>query len=130
VNKRLLTKGTIIRMKRSNVLLGSRRVKKDGGKASNEGDEDDWDLKDDLLQPNKVAIADDTNAYQLFGDRIFCAPQEDILEGTFELFWSFMHNSLDIRTIPLPGLSTSELLSKGRLQDVWRSLVFEDWRRN
>ena len=82
MNKRLLTKGTIIRMKRSNVLLGSRRVKRSGGKASNEVDEDDWDLQDDLLQPDKVAIADDTNAYQLFGDRIFCAPQEDILEGT------------------------------------------------
>ena len=69
-------------MKRSNVLLGSRRMKKDGGKAASEGDEDDWDLEDDLLQPSKVAIADDTNTYQLFGDRVFCAPQEDILEGT------------------------------------------------
>jgi hypothetical protein len=87
VNRRLLTKGTIIRMKRSNVLLGSRRVKRTDTKPSNEGDEDDWDLQDDLLQPNKVAIADDTNAYQLFGDRVFCAPQEDILEGIpFELF--------------------------------------------
>lgn len=82
MNKRLLSKSTIMRMKRSNVLLGSRRVKKDGGKTSNEGDEDDWDLQDDLLQPSKVAIADDINTYQLFGDRIFCAPQEDILEGT------------------------------------------------
>jgi hypothetical protein len=82
VNKRSLSKTTIVRMKWSNVLLGSRRVKKDGGKTSSEGDEDDWDLQDDLLQPSKVAIADDTNAYQLFGDRIFCAPQEDILEGT------------------------------------------------
>jgi hypothetical protein len=82
VNKRLLTKGTIIRMKRSNVLLGSRRLKKTGGQTSGEGDEDDWDFQDDLLPPNKVAIVDDTNAYQLFGDRIFCAPQEDILEGT------------------------------------------------
>jgi len=70
-----------MRMKRSNMLLGSRRVK-EGGKTSSEGDEDDWDFQDDLLQPSKVAIADDTNAYQLFGDRIFCAPQEDILEGT------------------------------------------------
>jgi hypothetical protein len=68
-------------MKRSNVLLGSRRVK-DGGKTSSEGDEDDWDLRDDLLQPYEIAIVDDTNAYQLFGDHIFCAPQEDILEGT------------------------------------------------
>lgn len=92
VNKRLLAKGTIARMKRSNVLLGSRRVKRSGVKSSNEGDEDDWDLQDDLLQPNKVAIADDTNAYQLFGDRVFCAPQEDILEGILlETFCLFSH---------------------------------------
>ena len=69
-------------MKRSNVLLGSRRVKRAGGKASSEGDEDDWDFQDDLLQPSKIAIADDNNAYQRFGDRVFCAPQEDLLEGT------------------------------------------------
>jgi hypothetical protein len=75
VNKQLLTKGTIIRMIRSNVLLGSRRVKKDGGEAPNEGDEDNLALTDDLLQPYKEAVADDTNAYQLFGDRIFCPPQ-------------------------------------------------------
>lgn len=69
-------------MKRSNVLLGSRRLKKTGDKPLGEGDEDDWDYQDDLLLPNKVAVADDNNAYRLFGDRIFCAPQEDILEGT------------------------------------------------
>ena len=40
-------------------------MKKDGGEALNEGDEDDRDFTDDLLQPYKVAIADDTNAYQL-----------------------------------------------------------------
>lgn len=83
VNKRLLAKATIVRMKRSNVLLGLRRVKRSGDRSSNEGDEDDWDLQDDLLQPNKVAVADDTNAYQLFGDRVFCAPQEDILEELY-----------------------------------------------
>jgi hypothetical protein len=58
-------------------------MKKTGDQLAGEGDEDDWDLQDDLLPPNKVAIADDTNAYQLFGDRIFCAPQEDILERTY-----------------------------------------------
>jgi hypothetical protein len=64
------------------VLLGSRRVKRAGGKSSSEGDDDDWDFQDDLLQPSKIAIADDNNAYQRFGDRVFCAPQEDLLEGT------------------------------------------------
>jgi len=57
-------------------------VKKAGDKASSEGDEDDWDLQDELLQAKEVVIVDDTSAYQLFGDRIFCAPQENMLEGT------------------------------------------------
>ncbi len=70
-----------MRMKRSNVLPGSRRVKKDGGKALGGGNQEDWDFQDDLLQPSEVAIVDDTNAYRLFGHRIFCAPQEEILEG-------------------------------------------------
>ena len=119
VNRRLLAKGTIIRMKRSNVLLGSRRVKRSGTKSSNEGDEDDWDLQDDLLQPNKVAIADDTNIYQLFGDRVFCAPQEDILEGSC-LLKSFCLSSqslITIRAIPLLGLSPFEFLGQGGVQD-------------
>ena len=82
VNRQRLEPGITSRMKGSNVLLGTRRVKKDGGKALREGNQDDWDLQDDLLQPNEVAIVDDTNAYRFFGDRIFCGPQEDILEGT------------------------------------------------
>ncbi|KAH8981254.1 hypothetical protein EDB83DRAFT_1390074 [Lactarius deliciosus] len=82
VYKSLLVKETIDRMKQSNVLLGLRRVKRSGGRSSNE-DDDPWVLQDDLLQPNKVAIADDTDAYQLFGDRIFCAPQEDVLEELY-----------------------------------------------
>jgi hypothetical protein len=70
-------------MKGSNILFGSRRVKKDGDKTLGEGNQEAWDFQDDLLQPNEVAIVDDTNAYRLFGDRIFCAPQEDILEGIY-----------------------------------------------
>ena len=104
-------------MKRSNVLLGLK--KKTGDKTSGEGDEDDWDYEDALLPPNKVAVADDNNAYRLFGDRIFCAPQEDILEGTpSQLFWPFMHFLFFVRTIPLPWLSTPELPGQGGLQDV------------
>ena len=46
-----------------------------------DADEEEWDLEYDLLAPNQVAIADDTIALQQFGEVIFCAPQEDILEG-------------------------------------------------
>ncbi|KAH8983017.1 hypothetical protein EDB92DRAFT_1804081, partial [Lactarius akahatsu] len=88
VYKSLLVRETIDRMKQSNVLLGLRRVKRSGGRSSNEDDEDHWVLQDDLLRPNNVVIADDTDAYQLFGDRIFCAPQEDILEELYLLLGS------------------------------------------
>ena len=76
-NMRHLTEETINLMTRSNMLLGSRRVKKDGSEASSE------EGKDELLQPKEVVIVDDIRAYQVFGDRIFCAPQRDILEGTY-----------------------------------------------
>jgi hypothetical protein len=76
-----LEKGTILRMRRSKILLGSRRVKRGGGNASIRGDKDDWYLQDELLQPSEVVIVDDPNAYQLFGDRIFFAPQDDIIES-------------------------------------------------
>jgi Protein of unknown function (DUF3684) len=81
VNLRRLKPEVTFRMKESNVLLGSRRVKKDSDKALGEGHQDDWDFQDDLFKPSEVAVIDDTNAYRLFGDRIFCAPQEEILEG-------------------------------------------------
>jgi Protein of unknown function (DUF3684) len=74
---RNLTEKTINRMTRSNMFLGSRRVKKDSSETSSEGDEDE------LLQPKEVVIVDDIEAYQVFGDRIFCAPQRDILEGNY-----------------------------------------------
>ncbi len=90
VNRRLISSGTLVRMKRSAVLLGSRRVRKNRPATSSKklvddlsGDleEEDWEYQYDLLTPDKVVIADDTNAYQLFGDVVFTAPQEDLLEG-------------------------------------------------
>jgi Protein of unknown function (DUF3684) len=77
-----LEKGTILRMKQSKILLGSPRVKRGGGNGSIGGYKDDLYLQDNLLRPSEVVIVDDASAYQLFGDRIFCAPQDDILEGT------------------------------------------------
>ena len=89
VNRRLVSSGTMTRMKRSAILLGSRRMrknkptlsKKQTDDATGDLEEEDWDYQFDLLTPDKVVIADETNAYQLFGDTIFSAPQEDLLEG-------------------------------------------------
>jgi hypothetical protein len=79
LKKSKIEKETILCMRRSKILLGSRRVKSCGGDATIGGDEDD---QDDLLQPSEVVIVDDTNAHELFGDCIFCAPQVDTIEGT------------------------------------------------
>ncbi|KAI0933780.1 hypothetical protein AcW1_005516 [Taiwanofungus camphoratus] len=87
VNRRLLSSGTLTRLKRAATLLGSRRIKKvkPAGKSQQvdvQGDpeEEDWDLEYDLLTPDKVLVADDTNAYHFFGSSVFTAPQEDLLE--------------------------------------------------
>ncbi|KAI0781217.1 hypothetical protein BD413DRAFT_667167 [Trametes elegans] len=91
VNMRLISTGTMARMKHAAILHGSRRVRKEkagGSKKANDDlvgelEEEDWEYQYDLLTPDKVVVADDTNAYQLFGDVVFCAPQEDLLEAFY-----------------------------------------------
>lgn len=85
VNARLLSTGALARMKVSPILLSFRRQRK-SRKESNKAldiDEDDWELLYDLRKPLDVVIADDTNAYQMFGESIYTAPQEDLVESVF-----------------------------------------------
>ena len=88
VNRRLLSSSVVLRMKRSAILLGIKRVRKERPVAKKELvddalDEEEWDSQYDLLRPDQIVVADDTNAYQIFGDSVFSAPQEDILESRF-----------------------------------------------
>lgn len=75
------------KMRVSPILLGMRRQKASktiSDKTSPaEWDEEGWEDLHDLRKPSEIVIADDTNAYQLFGDSIFAAPQEDILESAY-----------------------------------------------
>ena len=82
MNYKLLSSGTIVRMKRAPILLGSQR------KTSGEelDDEEEWDLQYDLRLPEDIVIADDTVALQFFGHALFTAPQEDQLEGVFNVY--------------------------------------------
>ena len=68
-------------MKRSPILLGLQRKPKKQAKSADDWDEDEWDIIYELKRPNEIIIADDTHAYQAFGDSLFTAPQEDIIEG-------------------------------------------------
>lgn len=79
VNQRLLSSALLTRMKRTPFLLASRRVKKGEGFA--DIDDENAEHVYDLLRADQIIVADDTNEYQLFGDAIFCCPQEDLLEG-------------------------------------------------
>ena len=85
VNSHAISIGTVSKMKISPILLGMRRQKT--SKTSKtlldkaEWDEEGWEDLHDLRKPSEIVIADDTNAYQLFGDSIFAAPQEDLLES-------------------------------------------------
>lgn len=85
VNRRLLSSGLISRMRRAPILLGTRRVRREKrqtkGTSIDQDEDEDWDYEYDLLLPEKVVVADDTNAYQLFADVIFTCPQEDFVEG-------------------------------------------------
>ncbi|EKM56817.1 uncharacterized protein PHACADRAFT_141759 [Phanerochaete carnosa HHB-10118-sp] len=95
VNRRLLSGGVSARMKRSPILLGIRRVKREKKREFDEADEEeDWDYEYDLLPAAKVVIADDTNAYQLFGDAVFSCPQEDLLEDFYQELGSRRLSSL------------------------------------
>ncbi|KAH8112414.1 hypothetical protein DFH11DRAFT_1607467 [Phellopilus nigrolimitatus] len=82
-------KDKYVRMKKSPILLGARRVRKAKEKTdkkeavNDELDEEEWDSQYDLLRPDQIVVADDTNAYQFFGDSIFSAPQEDLLEAFY-----------------------------------------------
>ncbi|KIK92678.1 hypothetical protein PAXRUDRAFT_829728 [Paxillus rubicundulus Ve08.2h10] len=90
VNHRLIPPATLNRMRISPVLLGVCRQKatKASSEKSSGWDEDEWEDLHDLRKPRDIVIADDTNTYQLFGDSIFTAPQEDLLEGFYETLGS------------------------------------------
>jgi Protein of unknown function (DUF3684) len=82
---RMLTNGTVLRMKHSPILLAMQRKAK-GGSGEKDLDEDEWDVTYDLKKADQIVVVDDTAAYQGFGDALFTAPQEDILEGLSTAF--------------------------------------------
>ena len=85
VNSHAISTGTMSKMKISPILLGMRRQKASKTFLDKtllaEWDEEGWEDLHDLRKPGEIVIADDTNAYQIFSDSIFAAPQEDLLES-------------------------------------------------
>ena len=86
INFKSLRPITSIRLKEAEILVASRRLQRqEDDEVTDHGgdDEEDQDLEYTLLPSSQVAIVDDMIAYQQFGEYIFCAPQENILEGEY-----------------------------------------------
>ncbi|EJD01998.1 uncharacterized protein FOMMEDRAFT_109078 [Fomitiporia mediterranea MF3/22] len=125
INRRLISPGIVSRMKKSAILLGIRRVKKEKSGSKKEAiddalDEEEWDSQYDLLKPDQVVVADDTNAFQFFGDSVFSAPQEDILEN----FYSEL-GSPRLTTLVREDYKTSAEIKDAKLARDVRALILE-----
>ncbi|KAG2015943.1 hypothetical protein CC2G_009161 [Coprinopsis cinerea AmutBmut pab1-1] len=83
VNVRMISDTTIARMKRNPILLAMQRKAKSSKKESKDLEEEEWDISYDLKKGDQIVVVDDTAAYQVFGEDLWTAPQEDILEGFY-----------------------------------------------
>ncbi|KII91548.1 hypothetical protein PLICRDRAFT_512049 [Plicaturopsis crispa FD-325 SS-3] len=124
VNRRLISSTTLARMKRSPVLLASQRKLKKattkGRKSDDDLEEEDWELQYDLRKPDEIVIADDSNAYQFFGDSIFTAPQEDLLEGFY-----FELGSRRLTSLVREDYEKSGEVKNSNIASDTRSLILE-----
>ncbi|KAL0072840.1 hypothetical protein AAF712_000603 [Marasmius tenuissimus] len=91
-NSRLLSSNTVARMKKTPVLLAFQR-KQVSEKAALE-DEEHEPVPVGLKTADKIIIADDAIALQLFGDSLFTAPQDNTLEDFYFLLGSRRLSSL------------------------------------
>ncbi len=117
-------------MKRSPILLGTKRKRRSLKAAVPDFEEEDgWDYDYDLLLPGKIIIADETNGYQLFGDKIFTCPQEDLLEGAAENLCSPVYLlTLICRFLWRIGIPQTQLFGKGGLRDHIRDQKYAESR--
>lgn len=108
-----LTHPIFLRLKNAQILVGSRHVQNQGSNQATDhvgGDKEDQDLEYKLLSSNQVAIVDDTIGLQQFGEDIFCAPQEDALEGEHSCIHTPQShtNFRNCRCLPDPWLQTAQ----------------------
>ncbi|KAH8828511.1 hypothetical protein DL96DRAFT_1603553 [Flagelloscypha sp. PMI_526] len=79
-------------LRRAPALLANRR------KPSEKDDDDDEANREyDLKTPGEIVIVDDANAYQLFGDKLWTAPPEEMLEE----FYGFLGFQIPFCVYPL-----------------------------
>ncbi|KAJ7209538.1 hypothetical protein GGX14DRAFT_451864 [Mycena pura] len=117
INHRQISSATLTKMKKAPILLGSLRKAAAAGELDfDENTVEQYDLK----RADQVVIADDHNSLQNFGDFLFTAPQEDILEEFYALLGSRKLSSL-VRE----EYKTSAELKDSRFAAEIRALIIE-----
>ncbi|KIY74271.1 hypothetical protein CYLTODRAFT_416120 [Cylindrobasidium torrendii FP15055 ss-10] len=116
--------GTKQRMQRARFLLAYRRkpkVRTVGEKEKLEVvDDEEMDMEYALKMAHEIVIADDLNALQIFGDKIFSAPQEDILEA----FYMNLGSRKLSTHVEETCTSSAEMLGNRKTADI-RRLILE-----
>ncbi|KAJ3533672.1 hypothetical protein NMY22_g7241 [Coprinellus aureogranulatus] len=79
VNLKQISHTTILRMKRSPMLLGM-QFKARGDRKGDDVDDEEWDASYGLKKAEDIVLVDDTTTYQAFKDVLWTAPQEDLIE--------------------------------------------------
>ncbi|KAJ7072465.1 hypothetical protein C8F01DRAFT_1104075 [Mycena amicta] len=111
-----ISSSTLTKMKKAPVLLGSLRK---GAVADVEYDDNPIEQYD-LKRADQIVVADDNNALQSFGELLFTAPQEDILEAFYLLL-----GSRKLSSLVKEEYKTSAQLNDSRLPTEIRTLILE-----
>ncbi|KAK2467792.1 hypothetical protein APHAL10511_000087 [Amanita phalloides] len=86
INYHHLSSRTIDDMRRASCLLGAQRKarkKQQAGVDVDDTEDEDWEVIYHFRKPSEIVIADDTHSLRVFGNSLFIAPQEDILEDLY-----------------------------------------------
>ncbi|KAF5326190.1 hypothetical protein D9611_000170 [Ephemerocybe angulata] len=87
INLKVISGTTIMRMKRSPILLAIQFKPKLNAKGEDPDDEE-MDATYGLKKADEIVVVDETNTYQAFKDVLWIAPQEDLIESLYQTLGS------------------------------------------
>ncbi|KAJ2913257.1 hypothetical protein MD484_g7175, partial [Candolleomyces efflorescens] len=119
VNMKLIPSFTLMRMKRSPMLLATQYKPKVDTKGDDLDDEE-WDPTYGLKRADEIVLVDDTSAYQAFRGVLWTAPQEDLIEVLYQNLGSRKLSSHVVEEYQ----TTAEILTSKKAIEV-RELVLE-----
>ncbi|KAF8626827.1 hypothetical protein AX15_004659 [Amanita polypyramis BW_CC] len=92
-----LSSSTIDKMRHAACLLGAQRKARKRQRTVAEADDfedDEWEVVYHFRRPDEIVVADDTQSLRVFGESLFTAPQEDILEDLYLRLGAYRLSSL------------------------------------